>query len=166
VLVVRDPRDNIRSILNRVGARGDLDELDLGTLAPCNPTWGPVLDGTWLGIHGDNYIERLANRWNAIADLYFRYADNMQLIRFEDFITHKRASIAGLASELGLLQKRDITSAVDVQFQPRGNREISWSTFYGERNLLRIEELCGSLARRFAYPLNALERGSETSMSS
>jgi len=69
--VLRDPRDNIRSILDRVELPGDLQRLEPGRLAHVDPGFALVMDGTWCGItSGGHYVDKLAARWNACLDVY------------------------------------------------------------------------------------------------
>jgi len=70
VMVIRDPRDNIRSILNRLRIPGTVDELTDKHRSEFSRAWDLTVDGTWLGLDGATYIERLAQRWNYIADAY------------------------------------------------------------------------------------------------
>lgn len=153
VMIVRDPRDNIRSILDRLSLPGDLDQIDAHSLDAFNPAWHLVLDGSWLGLEGRNYIEMLANRWNTLADVYLHHRDVFHLVHFETFVAHKEATIAQLATRCGIQQRHAITEALDVQYQPRGNRKIPWRDFFGTTNLRRIEALCGSRMAQLGYTI-------------
>jgi len=156
VMVIRDPRDNIRSILNRLQIPGDLGNLDSHYLDAIRPEWRLTLDGRWLGLTGSNYIEMLAARWNLAADIYRQNSDDgILLIRYEDFVADKIGVIASLAHKLRLSQKNDIAEKVDIQYQPRGNRNISWEDFFGAENLYRIERICANNMRIFNYYLLA-----------
>ena len=44
-----------------------------------------------------------------------------------------------------------IDHEVDVQYQPRGNREIRWIDFFGARNLELIERTCHAMMTEFGY---------------
>ena len=74
VFIVRDPRQNIRGILDRLHMRGDLEHLgpaENRRLAR-EGGWRAVLDGRGLGLDGRaNYIGRLAQRWVRGVDAYF-----------------------------------------------------------------------------------------------
>lgn len=150
VMVIRDPRDNIRSILNRHDLPGDLTGISKERMAQMSRAWQLIFDGCWLGISGDNYIEQLANRWNHTADVYLRHTDGMVLSRFETFLQGKVAEIERLAGVLGLSHRNDITHRVDVQFQPAGNRGVTWPAFFGE-NLGVIERLCAERMKALGY---------------
>jgi hypothetical protein len=154
VFVVRDPRDNIRSLLNRLDIPGDAPYLDKGHLKKVPRGWYIVIDGGWLGLQGNNYIEMLAARWNLLADVYLKNRKEMELIRYEDFLEDKADSIYWLAKRLGLAPTNDISDKVDTQYQPRGNREVNWDAFFGDENLQRIERICGDRMRFFGYPVN------------
>ena len=150
-IVVRDPRDNIRSILNRLRIPGNLEHVDLDRVPDLTPEWRLGLDAAWLGIEGRNYIEMMAGRWNLAADVYLNHAEDMRLLRYEDFLDDKAGAIQGLAAELRLPGVNDIRSRVDVQYQPRGDRGVSWLDFFGHQNLSRIDCICADRMARLGY---------------
>lgn len=151
VMIIRDPRDNIRSILNRLDISGDLENITPEHLGAMNLIWRKILKGEALGLQGSNYIDTLALRWNDAAETYLKHSDNVHLIRYEDFNAEKAQSIADLAQTLGLPQENDISAEVDVQYVTRGNRKISWEDFYSDRNLKLIENRCGEYLERLDY---------------
>jgi len=144
IMIVRDPRDNLRSLLNGRGIRGDLER------SPDLP---------WIHAHGrlarwsdgGDYIGMMAEDWNTAVDGYLARPDVFILIRYEDFVADKVGAIARLAAELGLPAAQDIDAWTDVQYQPRGDRDISWQEFFGPENLARIERICGDRMARFGY---------------
>lgn len=151
LMIVRDPRQNIRSILNRLQLPGDLEWLDREWMARVHPNWKADIDGKWLGLTGANYIEVLAARWNLSADVYLNHRDEMVLVRYEDFDAAKAAVITDLARRLELPAKRDITGEVDRQYQPRGDRGVPLNTFFGPKNLERIVRCCSERMAQFGY---------------
>lgn len=106
--VQRDPRDNIRSILNRLKIPGTPESLDDRRRAALAPGSDIVLDGTLFGCAGRNYIETLAKRWNRVADIAFENREAIALLRYEDFVKNKVGSIETLATALGLPLCHDI----------------------------------------------------------
>lgn len=149
VMVVRDPRDNIRSLLNRRGLPGNLDELSdelrasLGERVTIDPrVWGGA---------GENYVGVLAHRWNRAADAYLQHAARLELVRYEEFMADKQGSLERLARRLGLEPVHDVSALLDVDFQPRGARGAVWREFFGARNLARIERICGERMARLGY---------------
>ncbi len=94
VFLLRDPRDNIRSILNRLSLPGNLTHLtpELQENIP-NYLWRIILDGQPLGIEGNTYIEKLAYRWNRILEIYRQNQQNITLLRYEDFLADKQTAI-------------------------------------------------------------------------
>lgn len=152
VFVIRDPRDNIRSLLNRRHIPGHLREIEEG-LIPVSPQHSVVADASVWGGESENYVGVLAHRWNKAADSYFRYQDRMTLARYEDFMSDKSEFVAGLAGSLGISKKNDISDKVDVQYQQRGNRDVSWEEFFRLENLLRIEWICSSRMKELGYML-------------
>jgi hypothetical protein len=151
LMMVRDPRQNIRSILNRLQLPGDLDGLNEKWMARVHPNWKADIEGKWLGLVGADYIEVLAARWNLSADVYLSHRDEMLLVRYEDFDAAKAAVIVNLARRLGLPAKRDIRGEVDRQYQPRGDRVVPLDTFFGTKNLTRIVHSCSERMAAFGY---------------
>ena len=161
VIIVRDPRDNIRSILNRLEMRGDLENIDNLMNPNISPEWQLVLDGRWLGLQGKTYIEMLSARWNNAVDVYLKQANEMILVRYEDFLIDKVGTIERLAQQLKLPQVNSISDKTNLQYQPRGNAGISWEDFFGLKNLKCIEETCGSRMHIFGY--NRLQKSTDNS---
>ncbi|KMQ74615.1 sulfotransferase family protein [Marinobacter subterrani] len=150
VSIIRDPRDTIRSILNRLNLPGDpskvtLDQLDL----PFG--WKSLLKGEYPDIAGDDYIEVLANRWAMIAEIISNNQDTSVLIRYEEFNRNKKEVIDELAIKLGYEKLRSAKSIQDVQFQPKGNSKVTWVDFYAVRQLDKINSICASMMEEFGY---------------
>lgn len=158
VFIVRDPRQNIRSILNRLRLDGHLtafgpeQEAALARM----PGWRAILAGTDLGVTGIDHIERLARRWNRAVEGYLAHAEGGCLVRYEDFVADKAGQIGELADRLGMAVTTDIRPEQDRAFQPRGNRRVAPEEFFGERNLARIETICGPYMVRFGYAPRAV----------
>ena len=152
ICIIRDPRDNIRSILNRLNLPGNLERLDedqLNTLP--NRTWRAIVDGELFHSKGANYIESLALRWNRAASIYEQYSQRFILIRYEDFKTNKAEAIYELAAALNLTVTQDISDSVNVQYQSKGNSEVDWLEFFGPKNLSLIETTCGQKMLEYKY---------------
>ncbi|HIK11901.1 MAG TPA: sulfotransferase [Oscillatoriaceae cyanobacterium M33_DOE_052] len=154
-IVVRDPRANIRSILNRLKIPGNLEVLPDSYLDNFNSVevkgWRLQLEGKLPDVPGANYIERMAHRWNIAADVYLQHPDKVVLMRYEDFMQDKVGTIGKLTRQLGWEPVNDISDRVDVQYQPRGDRSIAWREFFGAENLRRIETICGDRMQQFNY---------------
>lgn len=150
VLVIRDPRDNIRSIFNRIGFRGDLQQVSDEARGNIPAGWETVVDQKWNGSPDENYVDVQAHRWNwasRIVDISKR----LVVIRYEDFMKNKIEAIDQLANELHLKTSGDISKDVDRQYQPQGDRDVSWIDFFGKENLKRIESICGEQMKKFGY---------------
>ncbi len=150
VFIVRDPRDNIRSILNRLKVPGNLVNLD-----SYYPNFSihekAIFDKNIFSYQTDHYISQLAERWNMAADIYFRSEEDVYLVRYEDFKRDKVSFISNLALKMGFKPKFDIAAKIDIQYQPKGNHDISWLDFFGQKNLDRIINICGSGMQRVGY---------------
>lgn len=151
VFILRDPRDNIRSLLDGIGIPGDLARLQARHTEPLNAGWRLVLDGSWCGIEGEHYIDQLAARWNRCAEIYCANREKLVLCRYEDFRSDKLGEVTRLAGAVGLAIEHDVSGEVDRQYQTRGNRSVSWEEFFGSENLARIEVSCESGIREFGY---------------
>ncbi|MFC1824276.1 sulfotransferase domain-containing protein [Thermodesulfobacteriota bacterium] len=151
IFVIRDPRDNIRSILNRMNIPGNLDDIKPQHIKNISPAQKLVINNRWLGIDSGNYIEILAARWKLASEVYLKNAENMILIRYEDFNENKVEEISHLAKKLSYPLINDISSLVDIQYQPRGDREVIWEEFFGYKNLKKIETICDESMKRFTY---------------
>lgn len=160
VMIVRDPRDNIRSVLNRMDVPGNLEDLSPEMVANIHGGWRWHFDEPWLlGLTGKNYIELSANRWNLAVDVYRDHSDDMLLIRYEDFMQDKIGSIARLAAQIGFPVVQDIGANSERQYQPQGkDRGKSWIEFFGPRNLGTIERICGSRMAEFGYSSSSFDR--------
>lgn len=152
IFVVRDPRDTVRSVLNRLAIPGDL--------AVCRPGdwqipegWSAVLDPSFCGLPWSaHYIDILAERWNLAAHVFLQQRHRIALVRYEDFISEKLATIDRVAMEIGLAPLADIAHRLDLPYQPAGrDRHRPWASFFGTNNLGRIETRCGVLMESFGY---------------
>ena len=147
VFVIRDPRDNIRSFLNRRGnIPGNLKNLPSAMRSPRS-----TFNADMWGAEDENYIGILAHRWNCAVHNYLEHQDRLTLASYEDFCADKPAFIARLATSIGLLPTNDISAKVDIQYQPGGDRHVSWNEFFGDDNLHKIETICGSLMKQLNY---------------
>jgi hypothetical protein len=155
VFVIRDPRDNLRSLLDRMGLPGDLERLDPAEWK-LPASWRPIFDPALWKTEREHYVEQLADRWNRAADAYLRDPDEIRLVRYEDFRADKLGTIDRLALDLGLSPRRDVSAQADVQYQPRGSGATPLS-FFGARNLGAIERICGGRMASFGYAALAPE---------
>jgi len=151
--VVRDPRANIRSTLNRLEIPGNLQSIVPDEYPELSPMWRAILFNEWVGDPGRklNYIGRSAERWRIATEHYQNAGEAAALIRYEDFKRTKQAAIEDLARRLGLVVKHDISSFVDVQFQPAGQQTTDFLSFFGSANLATIEQECAAGMRLFQY---------------
>jgi len=152
VFIVRDPRANIRSILNRLGIRGDARQETVDAkLRELPEGWRRVLTGRTPDVAGSDFIERMAHRWNAAVDVYRSYVDRVRLVTYEDFNEDKERAISSLAADVGLEVRRPLGAAAERQFQPRGDRGVEWVEFFGKRNLATIERICADRMGPLGY---------------
>lgn len=151
LLIVRDPRDNIRSILNRLRLPGDADQISSEATDMLHPIWRSILMGDSLQIRADHYITCLAERWNQSADVYLNHKEDTLLLRYEDFQASKVSFIEETVEQLGAPIRADAGDIVNRQFQSKGNRSISWEDFFSKRNLRKIERTCERRMQMLGY---------------
>jgi hypothetical protein len=150
IFVIRDPRDNIRSFLNRMNIDGDLISLEKSNIK-MPEKWKIAFDNKQWNSKYEHYIEILADRWRFITEIYLQNPNEFIQVKYEDFKESKIESIRNLAQRLGIAEKNDISSKVDIQYQPKGNNNTSWIDFFGEENLHRIEIICKDHMLQFGY---------------
>ena len=150
VFILRDPRDNIRSILNhlKLPANSDFNQL---TNIPVKKEWQYIADNRWLSISAPTPVLSLALRWNKFAEICRSNRNEFLLIRYEDFVQDKIGSINWLAQQLHLPFQKDINEFLDHDFQPRGNHNISQHDFFGVTHLAAINEICAEHMTYFGY---------------
>lgn len=142
VFVVRDPRTNIRSILQRLQLPGRPAEAPPALIESLSPAWKLILDSHWLGVTGDDYIARLASRWQYFCDIASANESQVEIIRYEDFTQNKADSIRELAIRLSLDPRFSIEEETEVQYQGRGDHSIALDDFFGSAALDCISANC------------------------
>lgn len=158
VFVIRDPRDMIRSICNRLGLEGTSKKAfpAKADMKGGNHHWELILSGNLPFINGvvqvdSNLILNLAHRWNLATEIYMNSAKEMTLVKYEDFLKNKQTVIKDTARALGLPCDGSIAEYVDVQYQPKGERKVDWVEFFGAENLAGIECICSEYMSDFGY---------------
>ena len=151
VFVIRDPRDNIRSILDRLNLSGDRERVPDEKMAALSPEWRSILCGTYQRAHASHYVEQLAIRWTEAAEVYLQSKNDFTLVRYEDFLEDKESELLRVAPKTGLSFRHDVKHLLNYPFQPPGTGQ-SPETFFGKRNLSRIEEVCFDYTKIFEYP--------------
>lgn len=149
VFIVRDPRSNIRSLLNRINVDGTLDELKDKDINEIPFLWRSIFKNYFSS--RAHYIDILADRWNFCSDVYLNNKNSMILLRYEDFLTDKLHYIDLVLDKLNILPVKNIDLILDKQFQPKGNSEILWNNFFEEKNLHRIEYICKDNMDKLGY---------------
>lgn len=150
VFVVRDPRDTIRSILNRLKLPGNPGGFDLSS-ASLPALWNGLLRGEEPGAQGDNYVEVLAHRWVRASELAVGESSRDVLVKYEDFCRDKVGIISELARHLGYSKLSRIEHLVDVQYQPKGDNSARWKDYFGKESLAQIERIVEPHMEKFGY---------------
>jgi len=152
VLILRDPRDNIRSLLDRLNLPGNLPANPLG-LDKLPTGWKEIF---YPALHSSaevHYIDVLAERWNVAARLPGELEGRLCCtVRYEDFLRDKVLFIKDLAQALGYQGRGNIQDDIHKQYQPAGkHRSVKWANFYGVENLKKIEKRCGKFLAQYKY---------------
>ena len=151
VYIVRDPRENVKSILSRLRIPGDVQlyDNDVEDLIQKhgNDEWRLLLQG-----YGDHVVESLARRCNEclkIAEKAKSDPDTV-VVKYEDFLSDKRGFIETLAKHLSLAHGRDIDHLLDVQFQPK-SKVSRFEDYLSKDNIQLIDEICKASMAGFGY---------------
>ena len=153
IWIVRNPMQNIRSILNRLKIPGNLQDISFENHSELQkvPAWKLNLQSKMFGYSSQNYIEALSYRWNHAFNIYLRNKERIVLVKYEDFLLDKKKLIENLALEMGLPIKNDISNYLNIQYQPKGNSEVNLQDFFGEENYSIIETVCKENMKRLGY---------------
>jgi len=151
VFIVRDPRTNIRSMLNRMDLKGNLKKPSNQNLDHLPIEWQKTINNRWLGIESENYIESLSKRWNKAVSVYLENKEDFVLIKYEEFLKNKKQSIVDLSDQLSLKSSSSIDDLIDLPFQPKGDNSLPLEAFFGKENLKKIEKICKKNMLEFNY---------------
>lgn len=135
VLIVRDPRDTIRSFLHRRGVPGRGPGL-----LPLDPF--PPLPG--------DPLEVLARRWCLAVAPWMAAPDAFTLLRYEDFAAGREGAIRRLAADLGLPAVHRLEGHLGRPYKPFSGT-YDPAEFFGPENLRRLEEICAAERERLGY---------------
>jgi len=140
LFIVRDPRDNIRSILNRLSLSGN--RKDISSFSNLSKLWQIIVGNNEEEPTGENYIIKLSERWNRFTNIYFRNKEDFILLKYEDFRDDKVYSIKSIIEQFELKYSNDISLKVDKQIQHKGDNSVSYLNFFGKENLQIINKIC------------------------
>lgn len=152
IMILRNPFENIRSILDRLGVEGTKRSLKKEDKKKFFHSWSLLLNNNWIGGAKNQYIEALAERWNLITNSYIENENNIILIKYEDFLCNKKEVIHNLSKKLNLKITSDISHLLNKQFQPKGkekNRNVKY--FFGTQNYNRIKHICKENMNKLGY---------------
>ena len=152
IMIVRNPFDNIRSILDRLNVNGNITSLDKSDEKKFFHSWNLLLNNKWIKGEKTQYIEVLAERWNIICNTYLENKKNMILVKYEDFLLNKEETIMDLSSKLNLENNNKISHLLEKQFQQKGKKQdIDITEFFGEENYQRIQSICKKNMEELRY---------------
>ena len=148
VFIVRDPRQNVRSLLERFQIPGNLSMDQMASRFP-QISSSHIFTKDFNFGH-PHYVGKLSERWLKAVMMFEKNRDHFHLVRYEDFLIDKAKFIKKLALDLNLISDGDITSDVDKQYQPKGKFQNKLELFYGE-NYDIIQQVCGNKMAYFGY---------------
>ncbi len=150
VFLVRDPFENIRSLLNRVSLPGEITNLDSSNVS-IGTTWLNLLNGTTPDMPGNNYIENLSWRWKKSAELLHQYRERAVIAKYDDFVLDKENYIYSLGAKLDRSCKKSVADLVDVQYQPKGKSVKDPCGFFSPDAIDTISRITQDASRKFGY---------------
>ena len=152
IMIIRNPLDNIRSILDRLNIDGNKKNLDEEDKKKIFHSWNLLFNNTWIQGNRKQYIEVLAERWNIISEIFLENKNNMTLIKYEEFLENKTEKINELCDKMKLNKENDISKYLDIQFQPKGGKkEIDLIEFFGQENQEKIISICKNNMNKLGY---------------
>lgn len=152
VMIVRNPLDNIRSILDRLNVEGNKEILSKKDKKKFYHSWSLLLNNSWISGYQEQYIDVLAERWNIISSIYLENKENIILVKYEEFLLDKTGIIKQLSDKLNLTQQIDISHLLDKQFQPKGKKKsVDLKVFFEKENYSRIKEICKENMQKLGY---------------
>jgi len=152
ILIVRNPFQNIRSILNRLEIPGDLENINFNDYDEIKktPVWKLALQSNMFGLKSSNYIESMANRWNYVVNSYLSNSNNIVIVKYEEFLQNKADFIQKLIKDINLDYVQDIKYKTEIQYQKKGTSDVDLSKFFGD-NYEKIERICKINMNKIGY---------------
>jgi hypothetical protein len=151
--VVRDPRDNVASLLERLDKK------------PQNTNNHLFTDVQWLGVTATERTAALAWRWRSyleIAQAYQCAQGAIEFVRYETFLADKSVLLDKIASKLQIPFERErVMPYLDMQFKKSWDQRIAgaerWRSELNPIQIETINEICGPLMEQWGYaesPIN------------
>ncbi len=144
IYVVRDPRDNIASLIERMR----------------QSYTGLFVSVDWLGIKPHNPLEALAYRWKRYLDIAIEYheknPDDILFVKYEDFLENKSEVIKMLSSFCGYQPDINIIEQLkDRQFRKSWSDTIAGAKRYEKElsadQINLISSICAEYIKYFKY---------------
>ncbi|MGM0582178.1 MAG: sulfotransferase [Bacteroidota bacterium] len=151
VMIIRDPRDNIKSVFSRLNIKGEVNTFDSINLQNFNKSWKNVLTNKGIDIKNSDPITNAAKRWCFAVNQYLKNPSKFILVKYEDFNNNKLKTISELSKKLNLKKVNDINSLLDVNYQPKADKGVSHLEFFGEGNLNKIIAICKAEMIKLGY---------------
>jgi hypothetical protein len=126
VFILREMEDNLRSIMDRINVKGNLDEINLDSIPKA---WRILFEN--MNSDREHYIDQLVDMWNKYNSIYLKNSSDFILCKYEDFKKNKIEEIQRIANELGYKRINDISNFLNIQHQKKGNSDICIKEFYG-----------------------------------
>lgn len=143
VYCVRDPRDNVASLLERFH----------------NGAPGMAFDCSWLSVPATGLVDAMAWRWRRLLELAEEYRHQggaITFIRYEDFCADKPATIRQLADVCRMPCDLDaIAGRCDEQYRKRWSKRIAgpqrWRQDLTGEQVAVIETICAPQMAAWGY---------------
>src|SRR5690606_13286481 len=143
ILVVRNPLDNIKSILSRLKIPGNLKTLNKSKL-DIHPLWLRMLT------QDENYLVSLANCWLQTYSQFDISDEKCVLFRYENFMEDKIKYVTKIVEDLDLTPSYPIDQFINIQYQPKGSHSNNLE-FFGKDNKRKLESILLPIACKYGY---------------
>jgi len=155
IFVVRDPRDTLRSIFDRLDIDGKTLEQNENTRRTLvnSPGWKYVIEGKYPAAKGTTILERLSERWNMAVDVYLNDEKRIILIKYEYFMKDRAGALLKISNNMGIDFSIDLLNGkTEKNYQKPGKyRGRNMIEFWGEQNMKCIEDICVKRMNKIGY---------------
>jgi len=144
---VRHPVSNIISLMDRLGMRpASLLENPTAIsqdwrLSGFGCSWRDVVDMRYAGVAAENVLSALTRRWTLMAEMYFKYSHEVELLKYEDVVSEKyrQEHIQRVAHNLGVKDPHidQALAVLGAQHQVQGDHHrpfdpAAWKAYLGD----------------------------------
>jgi hypothetical protein len=146
VFITRSPKENIRSMLNRLSPAKSGNNVKWEHIEKESknaPLLKLLYDAERMPYEVNGIVETLAHRWSFVYGQLQTYADKMITVDYDSFKRNKIETIEALAEALGVPVKNSIEHIKNKQFQPAGHVK-KVDQYFSVSDEKIIDRVCGN----------------------